>query len=216
MHKYTRGSSKLDIKYVKDVPVSDIFNGCSPEYMLEVRRVFQKTFTVEWFADKYDEVRKDAKHLYIKYFNEENGHFDKLEKSTAENGIRNPILLTEGDYFHIKPMWVPTHDKPFTCELQGGSRLLTAQKLGIETVPAIIQSKGSVSLEGRTLHTTNDVTSVFIDKPDSIQVTQNGVRIVPHLKFIDKDYNLPKQMVVRKRVIENTIKELRHKYDNLT
>jgi len=110
--------------------------------------VFFPELRKTWWKDETVAIRQRIQDLYIKYFDAETGHFTALEKSLSADGFHAPVNTCTG---LPRDMWLknvfPTKSVPPECQSDpdkvlfthtfGGSRVIVAQKLGID-VPCII------------------------------------------------------------------------------
>lgn len=103
--------------------------------------------------------------------NEICGHYEKLEKSILEHGIRDPLIITCGWPVKKKNYNMPPEIKeiqPYKRFLlegtTGGSRLWVAQKHNMQ-VPCIINDFSKSKPRGKRLYTQEEIISLFKDKP---------------------------------------------------
>ena len=159
----------LKIRFIPALDPSRIVNLCSPDNTYVPR---------DWDDQSERQRASELKAQYIDLFNKINSFYRNLEDSVRRDGIRNPVILTTGSP-RIKPLdWVPPErrDNLVCCEIIGGSRVYTAQKLGV-TLPAIVNDFANAFPEAKLLKTEDEVRDCFYDPPKNIYLTNEGVKI---------------------------------------
>lgn len=105
------------------------------------------------------------------------GHYEKLEKSILEHGIRDPLIISCGIPIKKKPYHIPPEvmdiippNRLLLEGTTGGSRLWVAQKHNIP-VPCIVNDYTRKRHSGRLLRNTDEVLELFGDQP--MQLSKN-------------------------------------------
>lgn len=140
--------------------------------------------------NKSVKIREDIWQQKVDNLNKENGFYNKLEKSILKNGFRNPILVDAGSCRlmrkGIQNPFLPIemqqdHAKILTCNYNGGSRLMIAQKHNLQ-IPCIISDFVDRFPNFKLLKTKKDIISCYTDPPFRISFNAQGLRL--HL-FLD-------------------------------
>lgn len=187
------------------LPADRVFNLTSPRYTPEISRIWRGQ--KDWHDPQYDPVRDLIERMYIDGFNTVSGHFYRLENSIASEGIRNPIMVSNGA-LERRGLWELPPDRrnelALVSEYMGGSRLWVAQKLGME-VPCIVSDHTGEFDEGVVLETEDDILDCFRDRP---QILPRGAGLITvvglpytHLPK-DERYTVSEQIRLRRGIIE--------------
>lgn len=132
----------MKLKYV-ELPPERIFNWLDPFNV--IAKWGCKAITDDWWSEENVSIRRYFADEWIIEFDKLTGHFTELENSIKENGILTPISVMSGpprgSYlkpFHYPPKQQGDLSKAIYTNPFGGSRLLIAQKLGIETIACAV------------------------------------------------------------------------------
>jgi hypothetical protein len=152
-----------------------VFNLTAPRWLPEVAHGW--TGSAPWLDARYDGLRDLIERTYIEAFDRETGHYAKLEESIRRDGVWNPVIVTTGPLMRRAETELPAkvrHDrKRVVCEWVGGSRLLIAQRLGID-VPVIVNDRANIFPEFGRVWPGTDIASLFKDKPRRIVWQADG------------------------------------------
>lgn len=102
----------------------------------------------------------------LKYLEQGQQWWSRLERSIRDEGLRNPILtvsVKEGVFMRY-----------------GGSRFYTCKKLGLERVPAVVLDFVGRFEHWRELETEDDIRSVYTDRPETILMDEGQILHCPH------------------------------------
>ncbi len=100
----------------------------------------------------------------IRYMNEENGYFIKLEESILREGFRNPINV-----------WVKDNGD-LTSWYYGGSRLMIAKKHNL-SIPCIVSDPINKFPDAKILNDAEEIRSMFKDRPITVIFEEKGMNI---------------------------------------
>lgn len=100
----------------------------------------------------------------VRYGNEQNGFFTKLEESILREGFRNPINV-----------WVK-EDGTLTTWYYGGSRLMIAKKHTL-SVPCIVSDPINKFLNAKILNDVEEIRAMFKDRPKTVIFEKDGLNI---------------------------------------
>ncbi len=183
-----------------------IFNLTSPRYLPEISLKWMGRY--HWHHFRYEPVRDIIEAHYIARFNDVSGHYDRLLKSIAKDGFRNPIMVSAGGLQCRKrtelPPSVRNDDKLVVSEYLGGSRLWAAQRLGVP-VPCIVNDYADVLPDAEVLRNQHDVLAKFADVPERIEFPRKGaVRLnnlpFTHIPKADR-YDMAGQIAIRRAIV---------------
>ena len=157
----------MKLRYVEINP-SRIYNRLAPENLTCWLKVPQ--WRDSWWETETIELRNQFATLWKEEYDKILPHFCVLEQSIKEQGILSPISLVAGpprDKFlqkpnydargYIPPQYYSNLDNLLMTQPFGGSRVVVAEKLGIEKIPCIV----------------HDFSNLF---PDALEVTQHNYR----------------------------------------
>lgn len=186
-----------------------IFNLTSPRWTPEISRLWSGKR--DWHDPHYEPLRDLIEETYIDAFNRLSGHYEYLLESVANEGFRNPIIVSAGGLQRRKMQEIPPlmrKDDLIVCEYIGGTRLWAAENLGLP-VPCIVNDYANILQEAEILHTASDILEKFADIPGEIRYIDEGVYIneLPyvHLPIVER-YNVKKQCEIR-QVVLTEVKE---------
>lgn len=100
----------------------------------------------------------------IRYGNEQNGFFTKLEESILTEGFRNPINV-----------WVKENGD-LASWYYGGSRLMTAKKHNLP-IPCIVSDTINKFPDAKILTDAEEVRAMFKDRPKTVIFEEEGLNI---------------------------------------
>ncbi len=141
--------------------------------------------------DESVKTRKEKCQQKINEINKESGFYIRLENSILKEGFRNPILVDAGSCRlmrkGIKNPCLPIemqrdHTKILTCNYNGGSRLMIAQKYNLQ-IPCIISDFIDRFSDFKLLETNEDIISCFTGQPFRISFNLHGLRLHSPLNF---------------------------------
>jgi hypothetical protein len=124
-----------------------IYNWLAPSNVMAWHHWTTETQKENWWENDVVKLRNKGEELFISLFDKATGHFTDLEKSISKRGIIDPVKCITGipyDAFgeHRYPaIALPPNVDPTKIvhsHIFGGSRLMIAQKLGIENIPCIL------------------------------------------------------------------------------
>jgi len=129
-----------------NIPSNEIFNWLAPRNVT-LWNNFPK-WQRRWWANDIVELRNQCEEKWIEELDRLTGHFSRLEESIAKEGMKHPIKVITGlpldhnmnqrlSINTVPPDMRTDTNKLLTTHQFGGSRLLIAQKLGID-VPCLI------------------------------------------------------------------------------
>lgn len=184
---------------------ADVLNLTSPRWIPEIS--LRWCGRLPWHDAAYDRLRDKIEKRYIAEFNRANGHFDRLLRNVAAEGIRNPVMISSGCLICRRPEEIPPawrNRRPLlVSEYLGGSRLWAAQRLGL-AVPAII-SDCDHAVSGRILRDLDEVAACFTDRPASIKYHSSQAVLVGDLPFvhlpIGRRIDVAEQSRIRQRIV---------------
>lgn len=131
----------MKLRYV-ELPPERIFNSLGIENRTAWSNLGKHIGANKWWTEEGIGLRREFARLWIKYFDEQTGHFSLLEESIKKHGLQRPVSAISGparDKFLRKmsparPAYFPQEQalneiiyiQPF-----GGSRITIAQRLGL-------------------------------------------------------------------------------------
>jgi len=180
--------------------------------------VFFPELRKTWWSEDTVATRQRIQQLYIKYFDEVTGHFTALENSLRTEGFHAPVNTCTG---LPRDMWlknvfppksVPPEnqsdsDNVLFTHTFGGSRVIIAQKLGID-IPCIIYDFTGAFSDAEKITTPAQLKAKF---PNSYQTGTPQVfpvaRAISHTHINAKNDNV--ERTARHKVIERIRHELK-------
>lgn len=148
------------------VPIDRIFNWMAPENVTAWNS-FPSNMKKRWWDNDVVEKRMCFSKTWIDEFDKITKHFTNLETSIAKEGFRNPISCVTGPIRDVRCNDIIENDNKVPTKYQedqtnliythpfGGSRILVAQKLGIETVPCVIHDFSELFIDHEKINSTN-------------------------------------------------------------
>lgn len=131
------------LRFVK-LPVDRIFNWMAP-HNCTAWSFYGHKYGDRWNDPDVVELRKEYADKWVEIYDQKTKHFSKLRKSIKYEGIKNPISCVSGPYRSWKNCQeikdqraFPKDDDVVWTSPFGGSRLLVAKELGIETVACVV------------------------------------------------------------------------------
>lgn len=150
---------------------NNIFNLCGPDMFGP-------------YGDKEYEINERNKkaNVIISKRNNRDQFYSKLEKNILKEGFKNPIIIYNSLKLLKNPKLPNNLKKSFfknklVCFNHGGSRLYIAQKYNIPIPCIIIDHENKLKNIFTELNSIEEIYYQYIDKPEKIMVTDEGVFI---------------------------------------
>lgn len=189
-----------------------VFNLTAPRWLPEVAHGW--TGSAPWLDARYEPLRDAVEAAYMAAFDRETGHYARLEESIRRDGIWNPVMVTTGPMMRRAETELPAavrHDRNrVVCEWVGGSRLLVAQKLGLD-VPVIVNDRANIFPEFGRLWPGTNIKALFKDQPRRIVWQADGSLYVNgftygHFPLEEQEQRRREQRDLRKRIIAECLR----------